>query len=413
MPTVVDHRTLYRLPWSMPDNAIAWLEPTRKCNLACDGCYHANVDEHKSLAEIAADLDVFEAARTTDGVSIAGGDPLTHPQIVDVVRLIARRGWKPILNTNGLALGPELLRDLRRAGLAGLTFHVDSRQGRPGWKGKSEQELNALRLELAELVARAGGIGCAFNATVYESNLDAVPDLVAWAGEHMDIVHVMVFILYRAAVLEGEYDYYLRGQPIDMRPLAYAYPSQPERTDLTTPEVVARIRERVPDFTPCAYLNGTARPDSLKWLLSMRFGRNGRTHGWVGPKTVELIQTAHHLWTGRYLAYARPAVTGSARSLLLLAPLDRRLRPAFARAFFDARQSFRRMHMQSIMIIQPVDFMPDGQQNMCDGCPDMTVWDGHLAWSCRLEECLHFGQFVDTVPRTRPAAPGAPGSAAL
>jgi hypothetical protein len=55
------------------------------------------------------------------------------------------------------------------------------------------------------------------------------------------------------------------------------------------------------------------------------------------------------------------------------------------------------------MVIQPIDVLPDGRQNMCDGCPDMTVWDGRLAWSCRLEECLHFGQFVRTVPKARRA----------
>jgi hypothetical protein len=36
---------------------------------------------------------------------------------------------------------------------------------------------------------------------------------------------------------------------------------------------------------------------------------------------------------------------------------------------------------------------------MCDGCPDITVHNGELVWSCRLEERLKFGQFVRTVPR--------------
>jgi len=43
--------------------------------------------------------------------------------------------------------------------------------------------------------------------------------------------------------------------------------------------------------------------------------------------------------------------------------------------------------------------LPDGRQDMCDSCPDMTVWNGELAWSCRLEECIHFGQFTRTVPK--------------
>jgi hypothetical protein len=143
MSEVLDHRTLYRLPWTLPDNAIAWLEPTAKCNLHCEGCYRANVNQHKSLEEVAEELDVFERYRNVDGVSIAGGDPLTHPRVVDIVRMVAERGRKPILNTNGLALTEDLLKDLKRAGLEGLTFHIDSKQGRPKWKNKTEQETNA------------------------------------------------------------------------------------------------------------------------------------------------------------------------------------------------------------------------------------------------------------------------------
>lgn len=395
----LDHRKLYRLPWSLPDNAIAWLEPTAKCNLSCDGCYRANVNQHKSLEEIAADLDVFARYRTADGVSIAGGDPLTHPRIVDIVRLVAERGWKPILNTNGLALNEELLRDLKRAGLGGLTFHIDSKQHRPKWKDKTEQELNALRLHYAEMVARAGNLSCAFNSTVYQDTLDTVPDLVAWAQEHIDIVHVMVFICYRAAVLEGTFDYYIGGTKLDLSPLAYAFPMVDQRIDISAPEVVKKIRERFPDFAPCAYLNGTEKPDSFKWLLAGRLGTKERIYGYVGGKMMELAQTAHHLWTGRYLAYASPAALRRGKWMLWLWPFDAGLRKIAARAQFDPRLAFRPLHFQSIMIIQPIDILPDGRQNMCDGCPDMTVWKNRLAWSCRLEECLNFGDFVRTAKK--------------
>ena len=42
MDSVLDHTLLYRLPWTLPDNAITWLEPTSSCNLHCDGCYRTN-----------------------------------------------------------------------------------------------------------------------------------------------------------------------------------------------------------------------------------------------------------------------------------------------------------------------------------------------------------------------------------
>ncbi len=397
MTCAIDHRELYRLPWTLPDNAIAWLEPTMKCNLACEGCYRANVNEHKSLGEIAADLDVFERFRKTDGVSIAGGDPLTHPQIVDIVRLVADRGWKAIVNTNGLALTESLLRDMKRAGLFGLTFHVDSKQHRPKWKNKTEQEHNVLRLHYAEMVARVGGLTCAFNSTVYQDTLDTVPDLVAWAQEHIDIVHVMVFICYREPAQPDDFDYFVGGDRVDMSPLTYEGTGQ--RIDISAPEVVSKIRERFPEFAPCAYLNGTEKADTFKWLLSNRLGTSKRILSYTGPKMIELAQVSHHLKTGRYMAYAPPAVHRRGRSMLWLWPFDRGIKRALTRALRSPRLFFRRLHFQSIMIISPVDVLVDGRQNMCDGCPDMTVWNGDLAWSCRLEECIHFGQFVRTAPK--------------
>ena len=399
MPETLDHRSLYRLPWTLPDNAIAWLEPTAKCNLACEGCYRANVNEHKSLEAVAADLDVFAVNRKFDGVSIAGGDPLTHPQVVDIVRMVAARGWKPILNTNGLALTRELLVELKQAGLLGLTFHVDSKQGRPGWKNKTEIEMNELRLEYAEMVASVGDLSCAFNSTVYDDTFDSIPDLVAWAQKHIDIVNVMVFICFREATMAGDFDYYAGGERVDMGPLMYGDSLPDQHADIGAPAVVAKIRERFPDFAPAAYLNGTETPDSFKWLLSGRLGTRDKIYGYVGPKMIEMAQAFHHMVTGRYLAYAGPKWLKRGRSMLGLWPFDRGVRQAAKRAILDPRVLFRRLHFQSIMIIQPVDVLPDGRQNMCDGCPDMTAWNGRLACSCRLEECHQFGQFVRTVPK--------------
>ena len=89
--TGLNHRDLYRLPWSLPDNAISWLEPTSACNLACDGCYRENVpNSHKSLDTVREEVRTFLRLRTTDGISIAGGDPLMHPDIVEIGRASCR-----------------------------------------------------------------------------------------------------------------------------------------------------------------------------------------------------------------------------------------------------------------------------------------------------------------------------------
>ncbi len=401
MRATLDHRELYRLPWSLPDNAIAWLEPTKKCNLACFGCYRENDPRgHKTLDEVRHDLDVFQRFRTVDGVSIAGGDPLVHPEIVEIVGMVARDGLKPIINTNGLALTEALLGELKQAGVAGFTFHIDSKQGRPRWKDSNEIELCELRQHFAEMVARAQGIGCSFNATVYEDTLQYVPDIVQWAQNNIDIVNTVVFIAFRAGVVGGEFDHYVKGEKVDFGTVPYSTDDQTPH-EIQSTDIVAEIRTRFPDFAPAAYLNGTEELDSFKWLLSGRLGTKERIYGYVGPRSMELAQTFHHLATGRYLAYTAPRTLARGKLMLLLASLDPELRPV-ARRWLAAggerpRRLLEKLRFQSVMIIQPADVHEDGRQNMCDGCPDMTVWNDRLVWSCRLEEPEQFGDFVQMV----------------
>ncbi len=397
---------LYRLPWNLADNAISWLEPTYACNLYCDGCYRENrKSSHKSLAEIEEELEVFARNRKTDSISIAGGDPLVHPQIVEIVKMIKKRGWKPIINTNGQALTKELLIELKKAGVWGFTFHIDSYQNRPNWKGKNEIELNELRLQFAKMLAEIGGLTCSFNATIYPETIHYVPELVKWAQEHIDIVHIMVFIIYRIAKLDGLYDYYIGDKRVNFDNITYSREAETRRTDVKSEEIVAEIRKAYPDFTPCAFLNGTHLPNSYKWLLAGRMGNKHQIFGYVGPKFMELVQTVKHFFTGTYLAYSSPIAQKIGRLYFLLAPFDKGLRQAVKNYFksftTNPRAFFNRVHYQSILIIQPIDILPDGETNMCDGCPDITVWKGRLVWSCRLEEQLLWGQQARVVPKKK------------
>jgi len=47
-------------------------------------------DGHKTIEQIKNDLDVFVKFRNADGVSIAGGDPLTHPNIIEIVQEVKK-----------------------------------------------------------------------------------------------------------------------------------------------------------------------------------------------------------------------------------------------------------------------------------------------------------------------------------
>ncbi len=405
MLEILSPTRLYRLPWNLADNSISWLEPTSKCNIYCDGCYRENrMYSHKTLSEIEYELDVFERLRKTDTISIAGGEPLLHPNIIDIVQLIKRKRWKPNINTNGILLEKDLIKELKKAGLHSFTIHIDSGQNRPGWKGKNESELNELRTKYADMIYDVGGITTSFNATVYPETIQYINEILDWAQKKSAKVHGMVFIIYRMAVMNKDYDFYLGDKKVEFEDITYSKNDDNRRIDISAEELVGIIREKYPDFTPCAYLNGTHKADSYKWLLSCRFLNRHKIFGYPGPFFMELIQTFTHLFTGSYLSYASSSIMKKGRLNFLLSPFDKGVRSAaknYLKSFFlNYKAFFSRVNVQTVLLIQPADFMPDGSVNMCDGCPDMTVWNGELVWSCRLEEQFRWGQNIRLVPKS-------------
>ena len=396
----LDKRNLYRLPWSMNDNPIAWLEVSDICNIHCEGCYRQHMTGHKPLEQIKDEVLFFKRWRNPDNVSLAGGEPLIHPQIVDIVAFIAQNGVKPIILTNALALTPELLRELKKAGLAGFTIHIDSHQNRPHWKNKTERELNELRQRYADMVAAEGGLYVIFNSTVYPSTFHEIPDVVRWGQANIDRVHGLVFITYRTATTSTHVARDSADREVDFGQLSYIRDQFDEKF-VTGPEVCQIIQANCPEFEPSGYLGGSILHTSYKWMAGAVIGSKNRVYGSTGKKTMELAQAGHHAWKGTYLAYLSTAQVGT--KVFLLSPWDPTVRQAARNWLNDVARHpgrlFERLYIQSIGIIQAPDLLPDGRADMCDSCPDMTVYDGKLINSCRMDEYRLFGGFLSVVAR--------------
>jgi hypothetical protein len=173
-------------------------------------------------------------------------------------------------------------------------------------------------------------------------------------------------------------DFYVGADRISMDDLVYSRSTEAMRVDISSRDIVNEIRMRFPDFAPAAYLNGTEKADSLKWLLTTYLGTNREVVGYAGPRFMELAQSIHHWRRGRFLAYLPPAVLRHGRAIAAATwPFDAGIRAGLGRYLSGvARRPFRpfpRLYLQSVMIIQPVDILPDGRMNMCDDCPDITV----------------------------------------
>jgi hypothetical protein len=393
---------LYRMPWSASDNAMTWLEPTRRCNIRCDACFATNdPTSEKTLDRIEGEIRAMRRLRRSDGMFIAGGEPLTHPRLVEIVRRVRAFGYKPVLVTNGVGLTAGRLLTLKRAGLFGFTFHVDSHQNRPGWKGRDEKGLNALRQELADLVWRAGGLVCGFNMTVFPDTLDQVPEVVAWALRNIDRVQSYTLTALRQVDPAMPFDAYVGGRRLDLTGTIYYSPGARRR--LMSEDILAQVRQVMPDYEPSAFLGGTVRPNALKLAMGSRLGTSQASFGNLGPRSMELLQSIHHWLRGTYMAFPRPSFNRMGRSALLFASFDREVRRALRSylrsALRDPRLIRRRIHVQSLNIEQAFDILPNGEQDHCDGCPNKTLWRDQLVSACVLDEYLHYGAQAVLVPK--------------
>lgn len=393
---------MYRFPWSGNDNPIGWLEVTDKCNTYCRGCYRINgMQGHKSVEQIKEEIALLKKWRNCDNISIAGGEPLIHPQILDIIAYIRSLKMKPLILTNGIKLENNrgFLTELKKAGAIGFTFHIDSQQARPHWKGKSEIELFELRQQYADMVHEVGGLFVSFGMTVYPANLYMVPEMVKWANKNIDRVHGLVFIGFRNAMMEGDFDYYANGQKVDLKTSYVA--DNVDESYLTSTDIYNEIKKHFPHYEPSAYMGGSQVQDKMTWLVAAQLGSKGQMYGSAGAKVMELFQAIHHLQRGTYVVYS-PS-NKIPKIAFLLGLVDKGVRET-SRNFWKTvlrhpARLFQPIYVQSIGIIQGPDLLEDGRVDMCESCPDMTVWNGKLVHSCRMDEWRLYGGYIQPQPR--------------
>ncbi len=84
---------------------VLMLEPLFRCNLACEGCGKIQFPEHVLKKRVSAEKALAAAEECgAPIVSIAGGEPLIHPEIQDIVEGLIKQGRYIYLCTNALLL---------------------------------------------------------------------------------------------------------------------------------------------------------------------------------------------------------------------------------------------------------------------------------------------------------------------
>lgn len=398
---VLDTSQLFRMPWTNSDNAFSWLEITRSCNLNCDYCYQKNTPKsEKTLTQIGREISQLLRLRKTDTMFISGGEPLLHPQLPKIVQLVRSSHVKPVLVTNGHILTPEKIRELKKAGLFGFVFHVDSGQSRPGWIGKSEAQLNALRQEYTDMVHQAKGLVVGFNTTILPETLHEVPAIIRWTIKNIHNVSTNCLIPVRVPRENDPWELSVRGEKIEFKDTVFSTKKykNPSGITLTANDILIQIKKVIPNCAANAFLGGTEIPNAPKWLFSQVIGGKDRIYGNLGARSMETLQNGHHFLRGRFLSFLKPGFYKRAKLLLPLGAIDKELRKAAASFLWACSKNplhlFRKVSIQSLLIMQPQDVLPSGKQDLCDGCPNKTIHNGKMVSMCRVEEFIRFGDMV-------------------
>jgi radical SAM protein with 4Fe4S-binding SPASM domain len=162
---------------------LVW-EITRSCNLHCVYC-HVGADQNPMKDELTRreKLELVQqvAEAGTNALMIAGGEPLTSPDLPEMIHQARRRGLYTVLITNGTLLSFENALCLKGAGLDYVKVSIDSvlaeihdaLRGKGCWKKAIAGIQNAVD----------AGIDTGISITATQANFSEIPKIVQMAKE--------------------------------------------------------------------------------------------------------------------------------------------------------------------------------------------------------------------------------------
>jgi hopanoid biosynthesis associated radical SAM protein HpnH len=162
------------------------LEPLYACNLKCNGC--GKIAQPAALLKQRMPVEQAVAAIEESGapmVSIAGGEPLMHPQIDEIVRQLLKKGKIVFLCTNALLMPKHIHKFKPHRNFAWMV-HIDGLKERHdesvNKEGGFEGAIDAIHL------AKKAGFKVMTNTTFF--NTDTPHDVIGVLDYLNDVVKV-------------------------------------------------------------------------------------------------------------------------------------------------------------------------------------------------------------------------------
>jgi MoaA/NifB/PqqE/SkfB family radical SAM enzyme len=159
---------------------------TRRCNLKCGYCNEFDgTSEPVPFEELRRRIDKLDELGAF-AVELTGGEPLLHPQLLDLVRYArTKRFRKVMLLSNGFLFSPELVQALNQAGLDDLQISIDGVDP----SDVTVKTLRPLRPKLEE-IAKLAKFRVTINGVVGSTSSSDVLEVISFAKQHKFVPRV-------------------------------------------------------------------------------------------------------------------------------------------------------------------------------------------------------------------------------
>src|SRR5450432_2679165 len=174
---------------------VLMLEPLFRCNLACAGCGKIQYPAHVLKRELSPE-ECFKAVEECGApmVSIAGGEPLMHPQIDKIVQELLDRKKFVFLCTNAVLL-PKHIDKFKPSPYFAFVVHIDGLKERHdesvSKEGVFDQAVEAIKL------AQSKGFKVNTNTTFFNTDTpQTIIDVLNFLNDDLEIDEMQISPAY-------------------------------------------------------------------------------------------------------------------------------------------------------------------------------------------------------------------------
>lgn len=386
---------MIRMPYDGKNVPHIVIEVNQQCNISCKACYKDKFGMTKPLKQIQEEIDFAISKRKLSAVTLAGGEPVLHPQLNEIISYITNKGILVQMLSNGFALTPEKLKGYKRAGLKEIFLHIDKHQSRIDFPPeiRNEMDLNPLRDKIGRMI-RDSGITASLEITLYKSSLPELDHFMKYVLENPLFTRLLVTCC-------TDFDKLAEGfRETNVLGTCYVNPNfknQAQESKLNgevfdaEKEVIERFKHSL-KMEPFGFVGSNESDKALRWVFYYSFsiidgkGNCESLHLDKGFTNLVKLSNWSSIRNNKPLSFGRILDQKGSVILLLLYAITS-LRPLTflktVRFLMKLMKSDTKiLHKSFTYQLTGPTLNPDGSIEYCKDCPDATVRDGKLIPVC-------------------------------